>query len=273
VPRKLGLVAGGGSLPRQIVEACRVQGRDVVVVAFDGTTTQATVVGVDHIWTRLGAVGRTIDWLKSNQVEDVVLAGAMARPSWSTVRPDMRGLKLLPRIAAAGQGDDAILSVIIEEFESEGFRVIGLDEVMPDLLAVEGAMGLHEPDSGALDDIARGLDVARALGSVDVGQAVIVQQGIVLGVEAAEGTDALIDRCAAQRRDGVGGVLVKCVKPGQERRADLPSIGPETVRGSLACGLRGIAIGAGAALVLDRAETVAAADAGGLFLYGVRIDW
>ena len=243
------------------------------MVAFDGTTDKQTIEGVDHIWTRLGAVGRIIDWLKSCGVEELILAGAMARPSWSTVRPDMRGLKLLPRIAAAGQGDDAILSVVIQEFESEGFCVVGLHDVMPDLLVSEGVIGRHAPDSDALDDIKRGVDVARALGSVDVGQAVVVQNGVVLGVEAAEGTDALVDRCATLRRDGPGGVLVKCVKPGQEQRADLPSIGPTTVQHVINSGLRGIAIGADAALILDRTETIAAADAGSLFLYGIHIDW
>ena len=272
MPTKLGLVAGGGRLPRQVVESCREQAREIAVIAFEGTTDKDTVDGVEHLWTRLGAVGKIIDWLKASGAEDVVLAGRLSRPSWSSVRPDLRGMKLLPKILAAGQGDDSILSVVIEDLEGEGFRVVGIHDVMPELLAPEGPLGRHAPDGDAAKDIERGTIVARALGAVDVGQAVIVQQGIVLGVEAAEGTDGLIDRCAALQRKGIGGVLVKCVKPGQEKRADLPSIGPDTIRRAREAGLSGIAIGAGATLVLDQAETIAAADEAGIFLVGIRID-
>jgi hypothetical protein len=272
VPTKLGLVAGGGGLPRQVVDSCREQGREIAVIAFDGTTDKDTVAGVEHLWTRLGAVGKIIDWLKASGAEEIVLAGRLSRPSWSSVRPDMRGMKLLPRIMSAGQGDDSILSVVIEELEGEGFRVVGIHDVMPSLLAAEGALGHHAPDQESTKDIDRGVIVARALGGVDVGQAVVVQQGVVLGVEAAEGTDGLIDRCAALQRKGDGGVLVKCVKPGQERRADLPSIGPDTVRRARDAGLSGIAVGAGTTLVLDQTGTIAAADEAGMFLVGVRVD-
>lgn len=269
MPPKLGVLAGGGSLPRQIIEACREQGRAVVVVAFDGSTDQETVQDVEHCWTRLGAVGRIIEWLKENGAEHLVLAGRMARPSWSTVRPDWRGLKMLPKVLSSGQGDDAILSLAIDELESEGFHVVGVHEVLPRALAETGPMGRARPDKSALADIARGVDVARALGAVDVGQAVIVQQGIVLGVEAAEGTDALIARCAGLKRDGSGGVLVKCAKPDQDARVDLPSIGPDTIERAVEAGLRGIAVSAGASLVLERDDTIARADEKGVFVYGI----
>jgi len=269
VPPKLGVLAGGGSLPRQIAEACLEQGREVVVVAFEGATDPETVSQVEHCWTRLGAVGRIISWLRENNAEELVLAGRMARPSWSTVRPDWRGLKLLPKILSGGQGDDAVLTLAIGELEAEGFRVVGVRDVLPGALASPGAMGRLKPDAAALTDITRGAAVAGSLGAVDVGQAVIVQQGIVLGVEAAEGTDALIKRCAGLCRDGQGGVLVKCAKPDQDPRADLPSIGPETVHAAVETGLRGIALTAGAALILERTETLAQADRNGLFVYGI----
>ena len=269
MPPKLGVLAGGGSLPRQIVEACRERDRDVVVVAFEGATDQEAVSQVEHCWTRLGAVGQIIDWLHENKAEELVLAGKMARPSWSTVRPDWRGMKLLPKILSAGQGDNAVLTVVISELEAEGFRVVGVHEVLPSVLAEAGAMGRARPDEAALADIARGVGVARALGAGDVGQAVIVQQGVVLGVEAAEGTDALIRRCAELRRDAPGGVLVKFAKPGQDTRVDLPSIGPNTIRAVAETGLRGIAVSAGAALVLEREQTLAQADQDDVFVYGI----
>ena len=238
-------------------------------MAFEGATDQETVSQVEHCWARLGAVGRIIGWLREHEAEELVLAGRMARPSWSTVRPDWRGLKMLPKILSGSQGDDAVLTLAIGELEAEGFRVVGVHDVLPGALAESGAMGLIQPDATALTDIARGVEVARALGAADVGQAVIVQQGVVLGVEAAEGTDALIKRCAGLRRDGSGGVLVKCAKPAQDSRADLPSIGPETVRGAVETGLRGIAVSAGASLILERAETLVQADRNALFVYGI----
>lgn len=269
MPPKLGVLAGGGSLPRQIVESCLDQGREVVVVAFEGATDPETVNQVDHCWTRLGAVGRIIEWLRDNKVEELVLAGRMARPSWSTVRPDWRGLKLLPKVLAGGQGDDAILTLAIGELEAEGFRVIGAHEVLPSVLVEPGVQGRVKPDQMALDDIARGVEVARALGDVDVGQAVIVQQGVVLGVEAVEGTDALLERCAELSRNGPGGVLVKCAKPGQDSRVDLPAIGPETIRRAAAAGLRGVAVTAGASVILDRDEALKQADEKALFVFGI----
>lgn len=269
MPPKLGVLAGGGSLPRQIVDACLEQGREVVVVAFEGATDTETVSNVDHCWTRLGAVGRTIDWLREHRAEELVLAGRMARPSWGTVRPDWRGLKMLPKILSGGQGDDAVLSVAIRELETEGFRVVGVHDVLPGVLADAGPMGKVRPDADALADIERGVQVANALGAVDVGQAVVVQQGVVLGVEAAEGTDALILRCADLKRDGRPGILVKCAKPEQEKRADLPSIGPDTVSAVVQAGLCGIAVSAGTSLILDRDRTLAQADQNGVFVFGV----
>ncbi|HEX9646549.1 MAG TPA: UDP-2,3-diacylglucosamine diphosphatase LpxI [Alphaproteobacteria bacterium] len=265
---RLGVLAGGGRLPRVVLEACRRQGREVFAVAFEGSTDPETVTDMPHQWVRLGAVGQTIALLKANRVEELVMAGPVARPSWAGMRPDLRALKLLPKVLAGGQGDDSILSLAIRELEAEGFRVVGAHAVVPELLAPAGPLGARVPDRGARADIARGVEVAMALGAVDVGQAVVVQQGVVLGIEAVEGTDALLGRAATLRRDGPGGVLVKCRKPSQDRRADLPSIGADTVRRAREAGLRGIAVEAGETLVLDRALVIEAADAGGLFVYG-----
>jgi hypothetical protein len=148
--------------------------------------------------------------------------------------------------------------------------VIGADALLGGLKPAEGCLGRHRPDAEAEADIARGVEVLAALGAADVGQAVVVQQGMVLGVEAIEGTDALIARCAGLRREGPGGVLVKLAKPGQETRADLPTIGPDTVRRAAEAGLRGIAVGADAAIVLDRDTLVRLADEAGLFVIAVK---
>ncbi len=179
---------------------------------------------------------------------------------------------MLGRRAIFG-GDDGLLSAVLRVIREEGFRPLGAQEILDDLLVEEGVLGAHAPREDDRADIARGGVVARALGVADVGQCCVVQQGLVLGLEAIEGTDALLARCAGLRREGPGGVLVKLVKPRQDIRADLPVIGPETVRGAAAAGLAGIAVQARTAhagtLVVDRATTVAAADAAGLFLVAI----
>ncbi|MFQ5958019.1 MAG: LpxI family protein [Alphaproteobacteria bacterium] len=268
-PPRLGIVAGGGALPGRLIAACRESRREVFVVALEGITDRDGLDAAAHAWVHLGAVERIIALLHEAAVEEVVLAGSVRRPSLRTLRLDKRALKWLMGLRPGALGDDRLLSLIVEELEGEGFRVVGVDSILTGLLAPERAIGVLEPDADARADIARGVEVARALGALDVGQAVVVQQGVVLGVEAIEGTDALLARCGEVRRDGPGGVLVKLKKPGQERRADLPTIGPDTVANARAAGLRGIAVEAGNALIVDRSQVAEAADAGGLFVIGI----
>ena len=267
---RLGIVAGSGGLPRRLVEACREAGREVFVLALEGAAEPETVTGVAHAWCPIGAAGLGLDLLRAHGATELVLAGGVRRPSLASLRPDWRAAKFFARVGYRALGDDGLLSAVVAELEREGFRVVGPDEVLAAGLAPEGALGRLSPDDSALSDIARGERIARTLGTLDIGQAVVVQQGLVLGVEAIEGTDALLERCAGLRRDGLGGVLVKVEKPGQEPRADRPAIGPRTVALAAAAGLRGIAIEAGATIVIDRDEVVAEADRAGLFVFGIR---
>jgi len=267
---KLGIIAGSGELPVRVLEAARSSGRPVFVLALEGAADPDFVATVPHAWIRLGAAAEGLQLLRANGVEEIVLAGAVRRPSLLSLRPDWRTAKFFARVGSRALGDDGLLSAIIKELEGEGFRLVGAETILNSALAPEGLLGRIRPDRQAEDDIALGLKAAHALGALDIGQAVIVQQGIVLGVEAIEGTDALIARCGALRREGVGGVLVKIAKPGQERRADLPTIGPDTVRNAAAAGLRGIAVETGASLIIDRAAVVEAADSAGLFVIGVK---
>lgn len=171
-----------------------------------------------------------------------------------------------------GLGDDGLLSALVRELETvEGFRVVGPESLLPESLATAGVYGVVRPDEQALRDIERGIDVARGIGDLDVGQAAVVQAGLVLAVEAVEGTDAMLERCRGLRREGPGGVLVKVRKPGQESRVDLPTIGVSTVEGAAAAGLDGIAVEAGGGLVVDRAAVVERADEAGLFVIGVAV--
>lgn len=267
--RTLGILAGKGELPARLIAACRASGRPVFVLAFEGQTDAALVDGVAHGWCRLGAAGTAFKLLRENGVQDLVMAGRITRPSLTELRPDLRATRFFAKVGVKALGDDGLLSSVVREIESEGFKVMGPDEVLADLIAPPGLYTKHAPDEQAQADIERGRRVARELGRIDVGQAAVVQQGLVLGVEAIEGTDALLARCAGLRREGLGGVLVKVSKPGQERRVDLPTIGVSTVLAAAAAGLRGIAVEAGRSLVLDLAAVTKAADAAGLFILGV----
>jgi DUF1009 family protein len=266
---RLGILAGAGALPARVIEACRASERPFFVLAFEGETDPATVAGAPHAWVRLGAAGEGFRHLHENGVDELVMAGGIRRPSIASLRPDWRAAKFFAKVGYRALGDDGLLSALVKELESEGFRIIGADAILPSALAPSGPFGSLAPDAQGEADIAYGRKVALALGALDIGQAVIVQQGMVLGVEAIEGTDALIARCATLRRDGPGGVLVKVKKPGQEGRADLPTIGPRTVAAAARAGLRGIAVEAGATLVLDLRGIAAAADRAGLFVIGI----
>lgn len=270
---KLGIIAGGGDLPGRLVQVCQDNRRGVFVVALQGHTDPRAVEQAEHVWVRLGDCIKAVEPLRAAGVEELVLAGPIKRPSLVELRPSRQVAGFLAKLGRHAFGDDGLLSAIVKALEEEGgFKVIGVDDVVGGLLAPAGPFGRHHPDDVAAADIERGIAVARALGAVDVGQSVVVQQGMVLGVEAAEGTDALLARCGLLRREGPGGVLVKLKKPNQERRADLPTIGLQTLHAAAEAGLRGIAIEAGGALVLDRDAMVEAADEAGLFVVGITPD-
>ncbi|QCO01212.1 LpxI family protein [Azospirillum argentinense] len=268
---KLGILAGGGTLPARIAAAVRGQGREVFVVAFDGHTDPATVEGLPHLWSRFGAAGSIIDWLKKEKVGELVFAGPVRRPSFTELLPDWYTTKFLAKVGTRALGDDGLLRSVARELEGEGFRVVGLHDLLGELLTPAGPVGRLRPDAEAERDIARAVEVARTLGALDVGQGAVVQQGIVIAVEAIEGTDAMLARCAGLARPGPGGVLVKVKKPQQDRRLDLPTMGVTTVENAARAGLRGIAVEAGGSLLVDRAAVAEAADRLGLFVIGITV--
>jgi DUF1009 family protein len=266
---KLGIVAGGGRLPALVAEACRAEGRDFHVLALRGHADPALLADLPLDWIRLGEAGRGFEILRQAGAEEVVMIGPVRRPSLAELSPDLRTARFFAKVGLKALGDDGLLRAVIREMEHEGFRVVGIDQVLADCLAPSGCCGRLGPDDSAWADIARGVEVARALGQIDVGQSVVVQQGLVLGVEAIEGTDALLARCGPLARAGAGGVLVKMKKPGQDRRIDLPTIGTRTIAEAAAAGLRGVAVEAGASLLIGRALVAAEADRLGLFVIGL----
>jgi DUF1009 family protein len=272
-PCALGILAGGGPLPGRVAAAAQASGRPVFLIGLEGFAQPQVLAPFPHAYARLGAAGRILSLLRAQGCRDLVLVGPVRRPSLLDLRPDAEGARILARIGrAAFAGDDGLLAAVVRILGEEGFSIVGAHEILTEVVGPRGRLGRAALDAAALADIARGVAVARALGVVDVGQGCVVQQGIVLAVEAIEGTDAMLERAAGLRRPGPGGVLVKLVKPGQERRADLPTIGPGTVRAAAAAGLRGIAFEAGGTLLTERENLIAAADAAGLFLIGIDPD-
>ena len=275
-PPKLGIIAGQGPLPIALASAAQAAGRDVFVVGLEGESDPA-IDRFPHAWVPMGAMGRFLKLLKDEACEEIVMVGPIVRPDLSKIRPDMVGLKLLPRfVRLLRQGDDGLLRGIVDFLEKDhGFRVVAPEQVSADLRAPAGVLTKAGPTGAQQVDIDRAMAVLSALGPLDVGQGVVVCRGVVLAVEASEGTDAMLDRVAtldpairgtADARDGV---LVKQPKAGQERRIDLPTIGIRTVDKAAAAGLAGIAVEAGGALIYDVTATVRAANAHGLFIVGL----
>jgi len=264
--RTLGILAGSGSLPRAVAEACRARGTGVFIVDLEGA---ASDWAGEYPGARvsLGQVGRVLTMLREAQCDAITMAGALIRPRLSAVRFDRKGLSLLPRVAGMfRRGDDGLLSGVATLFEEHGFPVVGAEIFLPQALAAEGAI------VGAVvgpDDIDTARAILTALSPFDIGQAVVVAQGRCLAVEGPEGTAAMLARVAGMRGDAErGGVLVKMPKTGQDTRIDRPAIGPETIRSAVAAGLSGIAVEAGGVLVLDAERTERAAREAGVFLYG-----
>ncbi|NWG46086.1 MAG: UDP-2,3-diacylglucosamine diphosphatase LpxI [Alphaproteobacteria bacterium] len=275
---RLALIAGAGEIPIRIAQACAARGVPLFVVILDGHG-EADLAVYPHLRASLGQVGLILSRLKREGCTAVTLIGRVPRPDFRALKLDARGAMLLPKVlVAARSGDDALLRTLVRVFESEGLRVVGAEEVMHDLAAPAGLQGAHAPRPQDWRDIGVAVRVVRAIGALDIGQAAAVADGLVLAVEAAEGTDAMLARVAeldtalrgtAQARRGV---LVKLPKSGQELRVDLPVIGVRTVEGAARAGLAGIAIAAGASLIADAPAVRAAADAAGLFVVGIDAD-
>lgn len=273
-PRPLAIIAGGGELPAEIAGVARHAGRDVFVVALTGAAEGEWLS--DYACERLGIgqLGLLLKLLRARGIEEIVFIGSLTRPDLASLRPDFGLLRHLPELVSLLRGgDDHLLSGVVRFFERQGFRVVGPGDIAPALKSQEGPLGRRAPDETMLANIALGREIIRALSPFDVGQAVVVANGHVLAIEAAEGTDGMIARvrdlrAAGRVRTSAGeGVLVKAPKIGQDRRVDLPTIGLGTVEGAVLAGIGGIAVAAGEVLIAERERTIASADAAGLFLY------
>lgn len=258
---KIGLIAGSGRLPVLFAQAAAQSGRSVVVIAHEGETSPELAA---HAAVRLGQLGRIAEVLRAEGVSEAVFCGGLRKLRLLDLRPDWLGLKAMAKMR--GFGDDAALRAIAQALEDEGVRIVSPLPFVPGLLAPRGALGKRKLDAEQRKDVEVGLQVARALGALDIGQTVAVRKGIVLAVEASEGTDACIARAGTLAK---GAVVVKVRKPQQDDRFDAPAIGPATVDACAKAGCAALAVEASATLVLDREQLVAAADRAGIAVEGV----
>ena len=272
----IGLVAGGGGLPFAVAESLAARGIEPIFFALKGICDPEKVSRFRHHWISVGQIGKVVRLLRNENCRDLVFIGTLVRPALSEIRLDWGTVRAMKHILAAFRGgDDHLLSGVGRILERDGFRMVGIKDVAPDLLMPAGCLTRTAPDSSATADIAKGQDVLRALGPFDIGQAVVVIDGHVVGVEGIEGTDALLVRIVQLRAEGRirtkpgRGVLVKTPKSGQDLRYDLPTLGPRTIENAAAAGLAGVAVAAGNTLVAEPQALVNAADASGLFVVGL----
>lgn len=266
----LGILAGGGHIPAQLMAACERQDRPYFVFCLMGQADTGLAEGKPHTWLHFGEVGRLKALVAEQNIQHMVMIGRVRRPTLSEIKPDWLGMKVLAKLGLSSLGDDALLKSLGKILSEEtGTCMIGMQDVFADLVTPAGVLGGHAPPAHIMGDIALGVEAARRIGRADIGQSVIIQQGIVLGEEGAEGTDALILRTAPLQRSGSPAVLVKMAKPQQDDRYDLPSIGAETLRNLAVAKMAGVAVEAGRSLFVDRDESIKIADDAGMFVLGV----
>lgn len=273
---RLAIIAGGGLLPRYVAEAARARGENPYILSLTDESGEDWS-GFDHQAISIGNYAGIGAAFRARGIGRAVLSGSVRRrPEWRDIHAPFKALLALPSVVRTllKGGDDAVLKMVIRLIESEGVRVVGAHDIVPNLLGSEGPLGAIAPDTAAEADIAAAAAAALALGRLDVGQGAVALGGRVVALEGAEGTDAMLERVAQLRASGRisarrKGVLVKLCKPEQDLRADLPSIGVETLRRARAAGLAGVAVEAGRSLVLEREALVAEADAHGLFVAGI----
>ncbi len=268
---KLAIIAGKGDLPKMIIKKCQEEAREFFVILIHGEASNVDFLEYNHAIIGFGEISKILNILKTNQVKELVFAGGVTKPSMTGMKVDGKGAVLLSKILGNKFfGDDNLLSTIINFFEKEGFRVVGADKIIDDLLAGRGVLGNVKPTAEMLKDIEIGKNALQVMSDLDIGQAIIVQQKQIVGVEAIEGTDALIKRCEdLQFKQGSKAVLVKMKKHNQNTKIDLPALGIETIKNLAKSGFAGVAVQANFCLIINQKEVIKLADELGLFVVGV----
>ena len=264
---KLGIIAGNGTMPQEVIAHCKSTNRDFFMVGLEPYVLPETLHDTPHISAKIGEIGRIFKHFHLNGVIEIVFAGGIQRPSLKELIPDLEGLKLMTKLAIKRMSDDNVFRILINEIEARDYKVVGAHEVMPHVLFEQGSYGSVKPSKSDMADIQKGVKVAKTMGELDVGQSCVVQEGIILAVEAREGTDNMIDRVAALKRTGRPPILVKIKKPGQDMRVDLPTIGPKTMEYLIKNGVKGLAVEAGSTIFLEKEKVLKMANEAKIFIF------
>ena len=270
--KKLGIISANGGLSKKLIDFSKHE-FDIFVIAIKGEADSSTLEGINHIWINIGEIGKAIDALNLANIKDIVFAGSLQKPDILNIKVDGLGAKLLAKIAKDKFfGDNKLLSSVTEFLSDYGFNIIGVQDILKDLVVEAKNFTISFPNEKDLNDIELAINIAKQLGKLDIGQGAIVQDGVVLGVEAVEGTNRLIERCAKLRiTKNYSGVLAKCSKPDQELRMDLPTIGIDTIKRMHEAGFKGIVIEAKKSIFLDQIEVVEYANKYGMFISAIDI--
>ena len=268
---KLAIIAGSGLLPLKAIESCQQTGQDFHIFAISGFAAKKDLQGFLNVtWVRLGAFGKLIRAMKKQSISHVMLIGAVKRPRLRQIIPDVTTLKLLLEIRKRRiVGDSALLDFVKLKLQNWGFNIVGLHEILPSLLAPKGVLTTAEPSSNDLKYITHGFDIAKGIGALDIGQAILMQEDLVIGVEAIEGTDALIQRCSSLLRGQAKAILIKVKKPQQDKSLDLPTIGVNTILNAKDNLIKGIAVEADNVLIASLEEVINLANENNIFIVGI----
>lgn len=267
---KVGIIAGDGYLPLQVYEACIKNDIPNEVISLENETNLELFKKVSHHIFPVYKISKILKFMKNAGITHVTFAGKVRRTEISRLLLDIKGAKLFASILKNGLADNSILTTILNFIEREGFQVVAPEQIAKDIVLCKGAITKIKPNKSAIEDIKQGQRILRSVASLDVGQSLVIQNGLILGVEAAEGTDELIKRCGEiQQKDGDKPILIKICKPTQDTRVDLPCIGPNTIECANKYGIRGIVAEAGKTLVLDLKQTKDLANKFKIFIYGI----
>jgi len=266
---KLAIIAGNGNIPFYLLEECERQGKDYCLIIIEGHGQElANKYKVDFT-VSLSKMGKAIKFVKDLEIRDILMVGGINRPSIKNIIPDLWTAKFLAKISTNISGDNSILSNLTKSLENEGFKILAPENIIPSLLCPTGILGNHKPNTENKKDILDGFKIAKTLGSNDIGQSLVIENGLVLAVEAAEGTDSMIIRAASLKKEEKGGVLIKIIKPQQDKRIDRPVIGINTLKAIKDAGFEGVAIESNEILIINFNEVISYANDEGLFIEGI----
>ena len=266
---KLAIIAGNGSIPFYLVEECKTKGREYCLIIIDGHGKELSEKYKPDFIVSLSKMGKAIKYVKKLNIKDIVMVGGVERPSLRNIIPDLWTAKFLAKLNSSITGDDSILSSLTKALEKEGFNILAPENIIPSLLCPKGILGKFKPNKNNNKDIINGFKIAKLVGSNDIGQSIVIENGLVLAVEAAEGTDNMIKRSALLKKEEKGGVLIKVIKPQQDKRLDRPVIGINTIEEVWSAGLAGIAIEYNEILIISFDEVISYANKKGLFIAGI----